>query len=345
MGVETTQRRPGRRPTMREVAAVAGVSLSTVSRVVNGGDGVREDLVERVRDALDQLGYRHNLAASALRSGQPTRSIALLVQDLSNDYSAAVLRALDDAARVRGVVVLSASLDEEEARERELVADLINRRVDGLVMMPTSESQAYLQPDVRAGFAVVTIDRPARHVAADSVLVANTGGAYAATRPLLAYGHRRIALLVDEPRITTAVARRAGYERALLGAGLSPDPALVRTARTVTDARAAMASLLTLTDPPTAVFAARNTLTIGAALELRAQSLHRSVALVGFDEIRTAELADPGITTVEQNPVRIGREAARLLLARLDGWTGPPEELVLPTTLTARGSGEIAVLA
>jgi LacI family transcriptional regulator len=328
---------------MHDVAALAGVSQKTVSRVVNGEQNVSLPVQERVQRAVDQLGYRHNLAASALRSGQPTRSIALLVQDLSNDYSAAVLRALDDAARVRGVVVLSASLDEEEARERELVADLINRRVDGLVMMPTSESQAYLQPDVRAGFAVVTIDRPARHVAADSVLVDNNGGAYDATKHLLAHGHRRIALLVDEPRIATAVARRAGFERALLEAGVTPEPALVLTARTVADARAALASLLALTDPPTAVFAARNTITIGAALELRAQSLHRSVALVGFDEIRTAELADPGITSVEQNPVGIGREAARLLLARLDGWAGPPEELVLPTTLVARGSGEIVV--
>lgn len=326
---------------MHDVAALAGVSQKTVSRVVNGEQNVSPSVQERVQRAVEQLGYRHNLAASALRSGQPSRSIALLVQDLSNDYSAAVLRALDDAARDRGVVVLSASLDEEEARERELVADLINRRVDGLVMMPTSESQAYLQPDVRAGFVVVTIDRPAKHVAADSVLVDNRTGAYDATKHLLAHGHRRIGLLVDELRISTAGERRAGYERALVEAGVIPDPQLVRTARTVTDGRSALSDLMSIPDPPTAVFAARNTLTIGAALELRALGLHRTVALVGFDEVRTAELADPGITTVQQNPVRIGREAARLLLARLDGWAGPPEVLVLPTTLVPRGSGEL----
>lgn len=332
-----------RRATMHDVAALAGVSQKTVSRVVNGEQNVSPAVLEKVQRAVEQLGYRHNLAASALRSGQPTRSIALLVQDLSNDYSAAVLRALDDATRERGVMVLSASLDEEEARERDLVSDLINRRVDGLVMMPTADSQAYLQPDLRAGFAVVAIDRPPRHAAADSVLVDNTGGAYDATTHLLAHGHRRIALLVDEARIATAADRRAGYERALQLAGVPLDPALVRTARSVLDARSSLAELLALPVPPTAVFAARNTLAIGAALELRSAGLHHEVALVGFDEIRLAELADPGITTVEQRPGDIGREAARLLLARLDGWTGPAEERVLPTYLVARGSGEIAL--
>ncbi len=330
-----------RRATMHDVAALAGVSQKTVSRVVNGEQNVSRSVLEKVERAVEQLGYRHNLAASALRSGQPTRSIALLVQDLSNDYSAAVLRALDDATRERGVMVLSASLDEEETRERDLVSDLINRRVDGLVMMPTADSQAYLQPDLRAGFAVVAIDRPTRHAAADSVVVDNAGGAYDGTAHLLSFGHRRVALLVDESRIATAVARREGYARALQSAGIAVDPQLIRTARSALDARAALSDLLALPDPPTAILAARNTLTIGAALELRALGLHRDIALVGFDEIRLAELADPGITTIEQRPGDIGREAARLLLARLDGWTGPPEEQVLPTYLMPRGSGEI----
>lgn len=330
-----------RRATMHDVAALAGVSQKTVSRVVNGEQNVSPTVVEKVQRAVEQLGYRHNLAASALRSGQATRSVALLVQDLSNDYSAAVLRALDDATRDRGVMVLSASLDEEEARERDLVSDLINRRVDGLVMMPTSNSQAYLQPDIAAGFAVVMIDRPPRHVAADSVLVDGAEGARVATAHLLTGGHRRIALLVDEPRIATAVARREGYLRAHADAGVPIDPCLTQTARSVLDGRRALGALLDGDDPPTAVFAARNTLTHGAALELRVRGLNRSVALVGFDEVRTAELADPGITTVEQHPVQIGQEAARLLLARLDGWAGPPEEVLLPTTLMPRGSGEI----
>ena len=329
------------RSTMSDVAALAGVSRKTVSRVVNREAGVSEDLVRRIERASMQLGYRHNLAASNLRRGQRTLSVALLVQDLSNDYSAAVLRSIDDAVRDRGVVVLSASLDEEEVRERELVANLIARRVDGLILMPASRSQQYLQPDVAAGFAVVTIDRPPSHLAADSVVVDNIGGAREATAHLLARGHTRIALVTDELTIRTARDRAEGFGAAMKTAGIAVDPSLTRTARTVQAARLAVSALLSSADPPTAIFAARNTATVGAAITLKELGVQNTVALVGFDELRLADLVDPGITNVEQNPGQIGAEAARLLLARLDGSAGPPQALVLPTSLHPRGSGEI----
>ena len=326
---------------MSDVAALAGVSRKTVSRVVNREAGVSEDLLRRVERASHQLGYRHNLAASNLRRGQRTRSVALLVQDLSNDYSAALLRSIDDAVRDRGVVVLSASLDEEEARERELVANLISRRVDGLILMPATRSQQYLQADVAAGFAVVMIDRPPSHLATDFVVVDNVGGARAATAHLLAHGHTRIALVSDDLTILTARHRAYGYAAALTAAGVGVDPSLMRPARTEQAARHEVASLLGSADPPTAIFAARNTATVGAAITLKELGAQNTVALVGFDELRLADLVDPGITTVEQNPSQIGAEAARLLLARLDGSAGPPQGLVLPTSLRPRGSGEI----
>ena len=123
MGVETTPRRPGRRPTMREVAAVAGVSLSTVSRVVNGGEGVRGDLAERVRDAVELLGYRHNLTASTLRrADRQSASIGLIFEDVSNPFFGAVHRGVEEVARERGILTLVGSSDEEPQRERELAA-------------------------------------------------------------------------------------------------------------------------------------------------------------------------------------------------------------------------------
>ena len=329
------------RATMSDVAALAGVSRKTVSRVINREEGVSEDLAQRVERASRQLGYRHNLAASNLRRGQRTLSVALLVQDLSNDYSAALLRAIDDAVRDRGVVVLSASLDEEEGRERDLVANLIGRRVDGLILMPATRSQQYLQADVAAGFAVVMIDRPPTQLSTDFVGVDNVDGALAATAHLLAHGHTRIALVSDDLTIRTARERADGYGAALQAAGLAVDPALMRTARTEQAARLAVAELLASQHPPTAIFAARNTATVGAAVALKELGAQRTVALVGFDELRLADLLEPGITTVEQNPGKIGAEAARLLLARLDGTAGQPQSLVLPTTLRPRGSGEI----
>lgn len=330
---------PGR-ATMRDVAALAGVSQKTVSRVINAEPAVSDELQLRVQRAIEQLGYRHNLAASALRSGQRTRSIALLVQDLSNDFSAAVLRAVEDETRAHGVVVLSASLDEEEARERELVGNLIARRVDGLIMMPASDSQAYLHADVAAGFGVVMIDREPRHLPADAVLADHVGGARDATAHLIAHGHRRIALIADDPRIATARQRHTGYEAALAEAGIPLDSKLSRTARTQQEAEAAVGELLALDEPPTAVFAARNTLTMGVVAALRARGLQHAIGLVGFDELRMADLLEPGVTTVDQHPSQIGAQAARLLLARLQGSAAEPTTVVLPTTLIPRGSGE-----
>lgn len=326
---------------MREVAALAGVSLKTVSRVVNHEEGVSERLVERVQRAAEKLGYRHNLAASNLRRGQRTKSVALLVQDLSNDYTAQLLRAIDDTAREHGVVVFSASLDEEEARERELVANFIARRVDGLILMPASPSQAYLQSEMAAGFAIVMVDRPPRDLLADYVVVDNAEGARNATAHLIVHGHRRIALVCDDLNIATARDRRDGYIDALHASDIPVDDSLIRCARTEQASMAAVEELLRSPSPPTALFTARNTATIGAVTTLKALGLQHSIALIGFDDIPMAALLDPGISAVAQDPGRIGAEAARMLLARLDGSQDSYHGLIIPTTLRARGSGEI----
>jgi LacI family transcriptional regulator len=326
---------------MRDVAALAGVSLKTVSRVVNDEAGVSSALAQRVQRAAEQLGYRHNLAASNLRRGRRTGTIALLVQDLSNDFSAELLRAIDDTMRERGFVVLSTSLDEESAREREVVSNLIARRVDGLIMMPASVSQAYLQPEIAAGFAVVMIDRKPRHLDTDYVVVDNVAGAQDATNHLIAHGHRRIALVSDEPSIPTALDRRLGYVNALQAAGIAVDETLIRSGRTEAAYAEAVRELLALPDPPTALFTARNAATIGAARVLRELGLAYTIALVGFDDIARADLIEPGLTTVVQDPARVGREAANLLFARLNGADDEPHGLVLPTAMRLRGSGEI----
>lgn len=329
------------RATMREVASLAGVSLKTVSRVVNREPGVSERLVSQVQRATEQLGYRHNLAASNLRKGERTLSMAVLVQDLSNPYSAALLRAIDDLARDASVVVLSASLDEEEARERDLVANLIARRVDGLILMPATASQAYLQRDVSAGFAVVVIDRRPQHLDTDAVLVDNVEGARAATQHLIDHGHRRIGLISDDPSIATAHERRTGYRNALADNGLAWDDSLVASARDVADAQAAVRALMAGAHPPTALFTARNTTTVGAVMALRELGLQHEIALVGFDELTMAHVLDPPLTTVEQHPAKVGQLAASMLLDRLNGLRGEARTVVMPSTLVCRGSGEI----
>src|SRR6266849_6333347 len=173
---------PTGRATMRDVAALARVSLKTVSRVVNGAPTVDAGLADRVRRAVAQLNYRHNMTASNLRRGdRRSFMIGLMLEDVSNPYSSSIYRAVEDVARERGVGVLAATL--------------VARRVDGLIVIPAGRDHSYLRDEQEMGMAVVFVDRPPALLPADSVMVDNTAGAIAAVRHLIGYGHRRIAFL------------------------------------------------------------------------------------------------------------------------------------------------------
>jgi LacI family transcriptional regulator len=331
-----------KRATIKDVAALAGVSLKTVSRVINGEPGVSEPLVLRVREAAAQLGYRHNLAASNLRRGHRTQSIGVLLHDLGNAFSATLLRAIEDRARSAGVAVLSASLDDDVERESLLVTDLISRRVDGLIMMPASPDQTYLAAEVRAGLAVVAVDRPVRGADIDTVVVDNRSGATLATRHLLARGHQRVACLTDQSVLWTADERRHGYADALAAASIEYDDSLVVTdLRTEEAAEQAVLALLDQAAPPTAVFAARNNLAVGTVRALRGLGLEHQIALVGFDDFPMADLLEPSVTVIAQDVAAVGAQAAELLFARMGGTDDPPRRVDLPTVLIERGSGEL----
>lgn len=328
---------------MREVAALAGVSLKTVSRVVNREPGVSPDVLARVERAVSQLGYRHNLAASNLRRGHGRSAmVGALLQDVSNSFSSSLLRSLEDAARDRDVAIVASSLDEEPERERALVEGLVRRRVDGLLLMPATQRHDYLAEDIRNGLPIVFVDRRPNGVDTDSVTVDNDLGARMAVQHLLAHGHRRIAFLGDLPTIQTAQTRHDGYLATLRDAGIEPDPSLVALSlRSPDDAVAGLTRLLDSAAPPTAVFAARNSLAIGAIRALHQRGLAGQVALVGFDDFPLADIVDPPLTVVRQNVAMIGSEVAKRLFARIDGDTSAPKHVVLAPELVIRGSGEI----
>ena len=331
------------RPTIRDVAALAGTSLKTVSRVVNDEPGVSDELSRRVRSAIDRLGYRHNLTASNLRrSGGKTRSVGMLVSNVANPLDAAVHHTIEEMASRRGVAVLASSLDEDPARERQLVEAFAERRVDGLIMMPASHDHSYLVEERKMGMAIVFVDRPPAFFDADAVLVDNRFGTSSGVRHLLRHGHRHVAFLGDRRSIVTAAERFGGYVDALETEGLVVDPQLVR--QDILDsehARAAMLDLLSLDDPPTAIFAAQNLVTIGVVRALRSAGKHHDIALVGFDDVPMSDLLDPAITVLAQDPTAIGRQAATTLFARLDGDAAPTQTYIVPTTMITRGSGEI----
>jgi LacI family transcriptional regulator len=330
-----------RAPTMRDVAALASVSLKTVSRVVNQESGVSPELVRRVLDAVALLGYRHNLTASSLRrTDQKTATIGLLLDDSSNPFSSELLRAIEDVAWERGTLALAGSSDEDPDRQRELLHALVSRRVDGLIAVPASGNQGSLLRERLLGRPMVLVDRPAPE--ADSVTVDNRAGAARALRHLVAHGHRRVAFLGDLRSLWTATERHAGYIEGLAAEGITLDPRLVvMDVRGVEPAERAVAGLLAGPEPPTALLTGQNLITIGAIHALQRLGLQQRVALLSFDDFPLADLLVPRVSVVAQDPTAIGRTAAELLFARLDGDRRPPRHVVVPTRLIARGSGEL----
>ncbi len=335
------------RPTMKDVAALAGVAIKTVSRVMNSEPTVAPELAARVHEAAAKLGYRPNLTASSLRRGdRRTATIGLLLEDVANPFWAALLRAAEDVARQRGVLILIGSLDADPDRERQTAITLIDRGVDGLIVVPAARDQSYLLAERHFGTRVVFLDREPRLIEADAVVSDNRTGAIQAVGHLLGYGHRRIAYLGDRHEIATAAERYDGYRAALEQAGIAVDDALVgHDLRTSEQAQAAAAAMLALADPPTAIFASQNLVTIGVVRALRAAGRQRSVALVGFDDFELADALEPPVTVIAQDVGSLGRQAAELLFARLDGDDSPPRTHVVPTLLVTRGSGEIPELA
>ena len=332
----------GRRPTMKDVATLAGVSLSTVSRVVNG-EPSRPHLAKRVHDAVRLLGYERDLNASTLRrADRASGSIGLLVTDVGNPFFAAVMRGIEDVARVHGSVTVAASSDEDPARERELAAALAARQVDGLVLVPTGDDNGYLR-DRRTPIPLVFIDRPPRYLDADTVLSDNAGGTRTAVEHLRRHGHQRIAFLGDRHELYTAAERLRGYREAL---GALFDPALIRLDLDGAAAsQAATLDLLDRPDPPSALLTGQNLITVGALRALRARGSQHRTALVGFDDVPLADLLDPGVTVIAQQPVALGRQAAELLFSRIGGHRGRGRTAVVETRLIERGSGELAPMS
>jgi len=329
------------RPTMVDVAGVAGVSLKTVSRVVNDERGVRAETAARVREAVAVLGYRANDTARNLRRRQGPATVGLVIEDVRNPFYSSIARGVEEIARAHGHMVVIASSDENPAAEQKAVGTLLERQVTGLLIVPAGTDHSYLLEEIRHGTPVVFMDRPARRVKADEVLIDNVGGARHAIEHLLAHGHQRIGVVGDPPTVYTVAQRVRGFREAMAAAGVTVDESLVRLGgRDVTEAEASTRELLSMADPPTAVFTTNNRASIGVLRALRGRE--STFALVGFDDFELADMLPVPVTVVKHDPAEMGRAGAELLFGRLAGDERPPQRIVLPTRLVPRGSGEIA---
>jgi LacI family transcriptional regulator len=323
-------------PTMAGVAAEAGVSLKTVSRVINGEPTVRPATADRVRAVAAAMGFRRNDAASWLARARPQAVIGLVIEDVTDPFYAKLTRGVEQIARAKEHLVLLSSSDENSDRERASTLALAARGVAGMIVVPHSADHSYLTGELHAGLAVVFVDRPPARIKADCVLSDNLEGARLGVRHLLDAGHRRVAFIGNEGAVYTSTQRLRGFRQAHRELDVEVQTELVVLGpRTEDEAGEAVRRLLDLADPPTAVFSQNNLLTLGAwrAMKTAGQVL----GLVGFDDFSTADLLDPPVTVVAQDPESLGRRAAELLFARLDGHTGPARRVVIPTDLVVRG--------
>lgn len=320
--------------TIADVATVAGVSPATVSRVING-KGVDPGLTERVLAAVEELDYRPNLVARSLRT-QTSRSWALIITDIENPFFTAIARAVEDVARDAGYSVLIGNTDENVERETEYFQAVIDQRVAGVLLVPSSEEKTPFKMLLNAGIPLVTLDRRPWNDGLDSVLVDNAHGARIATEWLISEGCTRIAAIAGPQQTTTGRERLQGYKGALAAAGLPNDPALVAVADFREDGgyRAAI-ELLDLVEGPDAFFVANNLMSVGAleAFQERGLRLPHDTRFIGFGEIPWARLYEPELTVVSQPTYEMGRRAAELLLRRIAAPGSREQHLVLKPTL------------
>lgn len=336
-----------RRPTITDVAKAAGASRSTTSRAISGTGYVSPDVRNRVRRAAKRLGYVPDEMARGLKQ-RTSMTIGLLVSDLRNSFYADMAAGASFIARQHGYAIVltdtrghriseggTAAQDDEIA-----AADVfLGQRVAGVVVTPVSAAVTRYLVDHQ--IAVVEADRTFGSKVSDSVTVDNADGAFEATRHLIALGHRRIALIIDELDWTTGKQRSAGYETALREAGLTFDMDLVvASGWDSAAAETAVHDLLSGPERPTAVFAANNVIAEGAwrAAVSLGLVIPRDVSLVAFDDAPWMSMVTPAITTVTQSPAAIGEAAVHQLLERINRPTGPVRRIVLSTELVERGS-------
>jgi LacI family transcriptional regulator len=326
--------------TMATVARRAGVSIATVSHVLNGTRYVREETRRLVLDAIDETGYIHNTIARSLVTAS-TRTVGLAISAISNPYFMDLVHVIETEIRRAGYTLLLADTRDDPDEELHVIQSLHQRRVDGYLLAPAADrDRGALRYLAAQELPAVLVDRLAWD-RFDQVGTENRQATSKLVEHLASTGHRRIALLCGLDGLTTTTERLDGYRLGLERSGLPHDPRLVASgASDIDPACSAVHHLLALPEPPTAIVAANNRMTIGAMKGLRDLGLAvpDNIALVSFDDFEWADLFHPRLTVIAQPIPDIGAEAVRLLLNRLSEPQRPPQTLQLAPRLIHRES-------
>jgi LacI family transcriptional regulator len=327
--------------TLNDVARRAGVSTMTVSRVINESGYISQDARTRVNEAIAELGYMPNALARQLRSKQ-TKTIALVVTDICNPFFTTIASGVEDTARARGYAVMFCNTYESEAEEAAYARVLIERRVDGVLLVPAGGASSSVQLLRQHRMPTIILDRHVLNVEVDEVRGDSRAGAYDAVRHLTALGHRRIAILTGPEGVSTSAERVAGYRDALKEACPSGSCGQVIFGEFNESSGYSMTRQILQTEPrPTAIFAGNNFIAFGALRAVREANLTipEDLSIVVFDDLPAGWVLDPFLTVMAQPAYEIGKQAADLLFQRLAGEvSGPPRTTVLPSELIIRRS-------
>jgi LacI family transcriptional regulator len=326
------------RPTIRDVAAAAGVSLGTTSRVLNGHQGVSAANVDKVRMAVSQLGFQLNAHARSLRSAHSS-TIGVLVSDVRNPFFAEIARAAEMVALENGFVTLLANADESVEQQDTYLRGMVSHRIDGLLVAPQGDGTGSLTKIVASGLPVVFVDRTIDGLEVPSVTSDSRPGLREALAHLRELGHTRIGFIAGPQATSTGRERLVVFLSEAREAGISQPPELVAHGDFQSRSGEAGAhQLMSLADPPTALVAADSLMGVGALVALKARGLRvgRDVSVIAFDDLPYASLFDPGLTVIDQDAEAMGRLAGEGLMAVIRG--EHPASVVLPTRLVVRGS-------
>ena len=325
---------------MRDVAERAGVSVTSVSHVINETRPVSYELRERVLAAMEELGYHPNRLARSLRSGK-THTIGTIVPDSADPFFAEVARGIEDTAFENGYSLILCNSDANLDKEAFYTDVLVEKQVDGILFLAAGGSTGRILDLQQRGMPVVVVDRelPAAHV--DSVVTDNAGGGWSATRHLIDLGHRRIGYIAGPSDLTLSEYRFTGYRKALKEAGIAVDESLVvRGAFDFESGYRAARQLLTHSQRPTAIFACNDLMAIGAicaAVELGLR-VPEDLSVIGYDDVPLASYSNPPLTTIAQPIYDLGVVAASMLLERLHDPVRPARRIVLDVELQIRRS-------
>jgi LacI family transcriptional regulator len=325
---------------MRDVAERAGVSVTTVSHVINETRPVSDKLRERVLAAMDELGYQPNRLARSLRRGH-THTIGMIVPDSTNPFFAEVARGVEDTSFEQGYSVILCNSDGNLDKEVFYTNVLAERRVDGILFVAAGISTEQIRDLQARRMPVVVVDREIPDVAVDSVLTDNARGGELATRYLMDLGHRCIGCVTGPSGVTPSAERVTGYRQALDESGIPVDEVLiVKGDFQYESGHQAACQLLSMDNPPTAIFACNDLMAVGAlsAAAEMGRRIPADLSVVGFDDVSLASFANPPLTTILQPKHEMGVIAATMLLERMHEPEMPPRRRMLDTSLLVRRS-------